>query len=335
MKKSLLLTFVMLLSSVCLMAQNLKGGLTNVTTLKKPGAITRALTDMYYWGYYENGEVGSMGTGKTSTYDICIYVPGDKQFSGATLAGLAFPLMVNDTKQATVWVRNTLQGNNIYQETAKNLTYNDFNIIQFKQPVSIPAEGAYIGFTVKTAQSGVILAAKQESVPGQSFIIVDGYVYDASTFGHGPVPVLAIVSNIDLQPSAWLTPDKSYLVSKAGKKCEMDAVVTIGSPEEITSFTIEVDNGEKKETVDCTFDGKLQALRTDIPFSFTYTAPSSVTTNNALKVKVTKINNAANTAKDAELTVPLMTVSRESVRHNVGEIIASTTDGYSPLGWAG
>ena len=53
MKKSLLLTFVMLLSSVCLMAQNLKGGLTNVTTLKKPGAITRALTDKYPWGYYE------------------------------------------------------------------------------------------------------------------------------------------------------------------------------------------------------------------------------------------------------------------------------------------
>ena len=47
MRKSLLLTFVMLLSSVCLMAQNLKGGLTNVTTLKKPGAITRALTDKY------------------------------------------------------------------------------------------------------------------------------------------------------------------------------------------------------------------------------------------------------------------------------------------------
>ena len=204
-----------------------------------------------------------------------------------------------------------------------------------KQPVSIPAEGAYIGFTVKTAQKGAIIATKQESVPGQSFIIIDGYVYDASTFGYGPVPVLAIVSNIDLQPSAWLTPDKPYLVSKAGKKCEMDAVVTIGSPEEITSFTLEVDNGEKKETVDCTFDGKLQALRTDIPFSFTYTAPSSVTTNNALKVKVTKINNAANTAKDAELKMPLMTVSRESVRHNVGEIIASTTNGNSPLGWAG
>ena len=173
MKKSLLLTFVMLLSSVCLMAQNLKGGLTNVTTLKKPGAITRALTDKYPWGYYEDGEVGLMGTGKTSTYDLCIYVPGDKQFSGATLAGLEFPLMVNDTKQATVWVRNTLQGNNIYQETVKNLTYGNFNIIEFKQPVSIPAEGAYIGFTVKTAQKGAIIATKQESVPGQSFIIID------------------------------------------------------------------------------------------------------------------------------------------------------------------
>ena len=336
MRKSLLLTFVMLLSSVCLMAQNLKGGLTNVTTLKKPGAITRALTDKYPWGYYEGGEAGTLvGPGTTSTYDICIYVPGDKQFSGATLAGLAFPMMVNDTKQVTVWVRNTLQGNNIYQETATSLTYGDFNIIEFKQPVSIPAEGAYIGFTVKTAQDAATIATKQESVPGQTFIIVNGYVYDASSFGYGPVAVLAIVSNIDLQPSAWLTPDKSYLVSKAGKKCEMDAVVTIGSPEEITSFTIEVDNGEKKETVDCTFDGKLQALRTDIPFSFTYTAPSSVTTNNALKVKVTKINNAANTAKDAELKMPLMTVSRESVRHNVGEIIASTTNGNSPLGWAG
>lgn len=335
MRKTLLLAFVMLLSSVCLMAQNLKGELTNVTTLKKPDAITRALTDKYYWGYYESGQVGSLGTGKTSIYQLGIYVPGDKQFAGATLAGLAFPLMVNDTKQVDVWVRNSPQDSNIYQETAKNLTSGDFNIVQFKQPVSIPAEGAYIGFTVRTSQNGASLSSDQEAVPGQSFIIVDGYMYDASTLGHGPVPVLAIVSNIDLQPSAWLTPDKAYLVSKAGKQYEMDAVVTLGSPKEITGFTLEVDNGEKKETVECSFDGALQALRTDIPFSFTYTAPSSVTTDNNLKVKVTKINNSPNTAQDATLTIPLMTVSREAVRHNVGEIIASTTDGYSPLGWAG
>ena len=335
MRKSLLLTFVMLLSSVCLMAQNLKGELTNVTTLKKPGAITRALTDMYLWGYYDGGQAGYMGPTQTMTYDLCIYVPGDKQFTGATFAGIYFPIIQTDVKSAKVWVRKNLTEANIYEETVSKLTVGDFNQVIFQQPVNIPAEGAFIGFTIKTAQGGVTLGINPDGNYGQSFIIVDGYIYDAAMFGYGPVPMHAIVSNIDLQPSAWLTPDKAYLVSKAGKQYEMDAVVTLGSPEEITRFTLEVDNGEKTETVDCTLDGALKALRTDIPFSFTYTAPSSVTTDNSLKVKVTKINNSPNTAQDATLTIPLMTVSREAVRRNVGEIIASTSDGYSPLGWAG
>ncbi|MGM9713213.1 MAG: hypothetical protein ACI3Y5_03720 [Prevotella sp.] len=335
MRKTLLLSFVMLLSSVCLMAQNLKGELTNVTTLKKPGAITRALTDKYLWGYYDGGQAGYMGPTSTMTYDLCIYVPGDKQFTGATFAGIYFPIIQTDIKSAKVWVRNGLTEANVYEETVSNLTVGDFNQVIFKQPVNIPAEGAYIGFTITTAQGGVTLGINPDGNYGQSFIITGGYVYDAAMFGYGPVPMYAIVSNIDLQPSAWLTPEKSYIVAKAGTQCEMDAMVTLGSPEEIKSFTLEVDNGEKKETVDCTLDGALQALRTDVQFDFTYTAPAAVSTNHNLKVTVTKINNTPNTAKDATLTIPLMTVSREAVRRNVGEIIASTTSGDSPLGWAG
>ena len=109
------------MSSIALFGQEdrelfLGGKIENVKFVQEPGVVTRSgENDELPWAYYlsEYAYGNSIGRNATGEYSAAMFVPGDGILQGAKISALGIPSVTDGMKNVKVWVRETLDGEDL------------------------------------------------------------------------------------------------------------------------------------------------------------------------------------------------------------------------------
>lgn len=140
MKKTLLATALLVISQTAAMAQSIGYGL-----------------------YSGTEDFESWGTDQIEDYDMAIYIPGE--FAGMTVESISVPYGTNQLDNGSFWATTELlldeDGKNKPNIVLKELDFKSqdisswFTTVSFDTPVTIPAEGLYVGYSFSvTEESG-------------------------------------------------------------------------------------------------------------------------------------------------------------------------------------
>lgn len=118
-----------------------------------------------WWGLFtEDMPTETIGQEKAYNYNCAIFIAGDDATAaGTTISAVRFPLAyrTSNMRSAKVWVAAQLpteeNGNAVIEEVSildarlqgRTDANAAFNEVKLKQPVTIPKEGLYIGFSIK------------------------------------------------------------------------------------------------------------------------------------------------------------------------------------------
>ena len=112
-------------------------------------------TQQNWWGYVtDDTEKTTVGTSTAEIYDCAIFIPGDHPIAaGKAIKAIRFGLTATNAKDAKVWVAAslpaTVSANNTLQlvDVADEQLGKENIDIQLPSPVTIPAEGVYVGYS--------------------------------------------------------------------------------------------------------------------------------------------------------------------------------------------
>lgn len=118
-----------------------------------------------WWGLFtEDMPLETIGMEKAYNYNCAVFIAGnDATVSGATISAVRFPLAfkTSNIRTAKVWVAKELpteeNGNAVIEEVSildarlqgRTDANAAFNEVKLKQPLTIPQEGIYVGFSIK------------------------------------------------------------------------------------------------------------------------------------------------------------------------------------------
>jgi hypothetical protein len=122
--------------------------LVNVFTMN-----AQSLTDsQMWWGYYTGSQKTQlMGDNKLETYDVGMFVAGDKELKGTKISGVRMQMRGSKSNytNCTVWVRDSLNGANLAEKTvdaASGWVEGDFDTA-----IDMPSTGVYVGYSFTIA----------------------------------------------------------------------------------------------------------------------------------------------------------------------------------------
>lgn len=131
--------------------------------------VVRTLTVKYkygnsqqvWWGYVDNMNGGGLGTQKAETYNCAIFIPGNHAIAGGKkIQAVRFGLTASGATNAKVWVASSLPSSittastlSLVNVPAAQLGSNSIDI-ELPTPITIPAEGVYVGYTFTIEKLG-------------------------------------------------------------------------------------------------------------------------------------------------------------------------------------
>lgn len=339
MKRFSIIAIILLVASLSVKAQRTdfqksewqKSGTTHHVAKK-----AASLDDTMPFGYGSTTNWGTLGIGSTGvTFDVAIFVPGGLQ---ATINGFNLPVIDTGMKNVSVWLRSSLTGENLAEKSVSGpFVADEYMTVAFDEPVTLPAEGLYAGYTF-TCSTAYPIAIGGEMTSGGLYLN-----HSTSTYSSGwgdysdqfaPSTLQVLLGNIALSDyqiefsylnaptlainTAYEIP-VGFVSNSANDINDLDIAVNINGQIENKHITLAspIKSGAFQKG-EFTFDGisPAQAGRYDV--------------NIALK----KINGV-DYEGEAQTTGLLKNLTRIVPRQTVIEEFTGTGCGYCPRGWVG
>lgn len=313
-------------------------GLHNPAMMHAP-ARAAGIEGTDIWGYYlgnDIGDFGGLGTGAAGSFRVAIKVPGDGVLAGAKIRGINVPALGAMTS-SSAWVSTGLT--NASRIATKTFTASaaKYYVVEFDEPVEIPATGLYAGYTFTSQDAYPIAITGEGDTPGGLFLATSatGSLQDYSAEGFG-------VSGVQVFVEGMVLPENGATV--AGVSCQAavkgangTALVTIASncTNGVSSFdyTLTVNGVETTGTYTMTPAIPSGLNKTGVA-EISFTAPDEVGAFPA-SIAITGVNGQANELSSDPVAFTVNTVTRIVPRMTVVEEFTGTGCGYCPRGWVG
>ena len=339
MKRFSIIAIILLVASLSVKAQRTdfqKSEWQKSGTTHRVAKKAASLDDTMPFGYGSTTNWGTLGINSTGvTFDVAIFVPGGLQ---ATINGFNLPVIDTGMKNVSVWLRSSLTGENLAEKSVSGpFVADEYMTVAFDEPVTLPAEGLYAGYTF-TCSTAYPIAIGGEMTSGGLYLN-----YSTSTYSSGwgdysdqfaPSTLQVLLGNIALSDyqmefsylnaptlainTAYEIP-VGFVSNSANDINDLDIAVNINGQIENKHITLAspIKSGAFQKG-EFTFDGisPAQAGRYDV--------------NIALK----KINGV-DYEGEAQTTGLMKNLTRIVPRQTVIEEFTGTGCGYCPRGWVG
>lgn len=308
----------------------------NAVGMNHAPAMASAIEGTDIWGYYMGSNIndfGGLGTGSAGSFRVAIFVPGDGVLAGAKIRGINLPALGAMTS-VKAWVATGLANSKItVTKNASGIT-TGYNVVEFDEPIEIPAEGIYAGYTF-TSNDAYPIAITGDDTPGGLFLATSatGTLQDYSAGGFG-------VSGLQVFVEGMVLPENGATVSSVN--CEAAAKGAAGTAtvnfvsngsNGATSigYTVTVNGVETTGTANVSVPG---GLNKNGQFEVPFTAPDEIGAFPA-SVAITTVNGQPNELSTEPVAFTVNTVTRVVPRMTVVEEFTGTGCPWCTRGWAG
>lgn len=335
MKKTL---FVAIASLMTMAASAQQIQLVKSMNLQMPAAAqTVAAEGEDLWGYYLGDESGltGLGTGSQATLRAAIYVPGSGALSGAQITALNIPV-VEAMTNVSVWGGTSVGSKTAFNKSVGNMPTLGYTRVDLDEPVSIPADGLYVGYTM-TSTGGYPIGMADGEADGALYIATSasGAMSDAAHDGYGVSGLQVFVTGMNLPDNGVTITDINCEAAAMGGKGTFTLKLSSDSnnPIQNIGYVLTIDGVETNDVAALDPQipaGLLKSGSVDIEFD----APATVGSF-AASVTVKTVNGVENEGSQDAVDFTINTVTRVVPRFTVIEEYTGTGCGYCPRGWVG
>ncbi len=325
-------------------------GVPYVERSKAAGPKTRGVMSEEWLNYaYCGGNLLSCtGVGAATDYNLAVYVPGDVATNG-TISALEFYMVASNVKNVKIWASTTLPASPDAADLAVksiaslNIKEETVNTQKFKEPVSIPEEGLYVGFSFDVTT----LSTQYDAYPivyNELPIVYEGSCYvqysrqedptweDLSTDRYG-LYLGAQINGEFSESSASVPATFSQSYVQNGAEGNILVPVTNRGSGEINSISYKVESpsGASTEESEIKLASPLSGLMSTADVKFTVFAGTD-TKGEERTLTITKVNGVANPC-DANTAKGLVTtITKQAENVPVMEEFTGGWCGWCPRG---
>lgn len=228
-----------------------------------------------YCGDTFNKNVGEEKSDKLFEQSAAILLDKAKleKFKGNNISSFAIGLSggvegcpVETSKNLSIWIRSSLEGENLYFQRVSEIKLSEWNMIELATPYLLTGEPIYIGYTLTANSLPIGCDGSEECDPRASWVGIDGN-WISYTAG-GNMAIRAILTGDNL-PQYDLSLDKVTLSSyiKPNTNFAISGNITNRAMSNINSFELICSIGGKevgKALVNCDLDNRAStAFRVD------------------------------------------------------------------------
>lgn len=301
--------------------------------------MARDLGDCQKWGLAPNDYKKLTTISYLTTpgaYGEGLKMPYNAEWTDCTIEGVSVPVAMTSMKNLTCLVatdagfRNVIASVNVPDGTLKK-GYND---IAFDDPIALPAQDVYVGYTYTIAENGASLMVYDAKGTDALFLCMNGTWMDYSPYGMGVSALQVIIGSQSLEDYGVEFRSVEWPNVLCGQS-SVRTTVRSSSKKPVPGFTYNVTiRGEEQRgtiVLDTPIpEGMDKEVVVDIPFD----APTIPEVFDAT-LSIVAIGDAPNVEAKGPLTVHLNSVSRKVERRTVVEEFTGTKCGYCPKGWLG
>lgn len=320
----------------------LLGSLNMTAQVDKPEII---------WGYYTGAAFESLGANQPGDFGMGIYVPGSKELAGSTMIGAWVPIctLQGHTTSVKLWGGTKPGAADIFSQTCKDEElYQGYNCVYLDQPITIPAEGLYVGmtFTIPSISSSYDVAplgVVRGNASGSLYLLEEGawkdYSQVAFPMGDGTTSTYMSAFEIILNDvniphhSADAAGATDSSLSQGGKGQSVLSLASTSYGVNSIDYSVDCEGIKSTGTVELKPVMRPGFNRTGHA-TIEFDAPTTPGLHTAT-ITVTKVNGEPNESTQNTTTCKVSVVSRVVPRLSVVEENTGTGCGWCPRGWVG
>jgi len=310
------------------------------TLIRRAPARVASLEGTTAYGYGTETDWQGLGVNASGvTFDVAIYVPAGAAFRNATINGINIPVLDTAMKDVSAWIRSDIyDDNDLAKATAAGpFKANEYFSVAFDEPVPVPEEGFYAGYTFTCsinypvamgavyAENGILL---QYTNNGQA----SGWGDYSSQFPASPLQVF--ISGISL-------PDYSISLSYVGQSTQLTNS-TYSIPVDVVSSSAKaIENVDVAVTVEGKTEQKHITLAEPIETGLNKSASFIIEGTSPAEPGRYEANIVIKKVNGTEYEEPatgvglLKNLTKKVKRNTVIEEFTGTGCGWCPRGWAG
>lgn len=267
-----------------------------------------------WWGYYSNGELDYLGTGRAETFDCAIYVPANHKLVGASTikAVRLYFRTASNVSMAKVWISKDLPSSadnaDYVQDVDVSSLSNGFNDIEFSSPYEVQNHAVYVGYSFKIKETEYCITVGGEYVDYSLYVkSSNSSTKWGAISGYGAL-VLQLLLDGGTYPNYYATAeDFGSAVVGLGQSVDVPVIITNGGKDPMTSFSYTISSNNtttEEKTMDTESIGYGGSAEVKIPFKADATEGTVTKT-----LTITKVNGKDNTASNKTAKGSLTTVT--------------------------
>lgn len=289
------------------------------------------------WAYVydEPSDWAPLGTGAVGvSFSVAYKVPSTGDLKGASIAGIKIPVADPGMTNASVWIKNDLNGDDVVRKEANGpFEENTFFPVMLDESVAIPEGGFYVGYTF-TNSIAYCLPTGSVAFSNGLLISVDGSDFDDYSSQFGASSTQLLVTDVQIPDYELKLQKYTGINTAVNTPFTVTVPVTGKGKKTVNSIDYTVDINGVVTSSTYTFDKPMEP-------SFSYKGNVEITATSpdelgAYTVKVTldKVNGE-DVAVPSSISVDHKTVTKQVSRRTVVEEFTGTACGWCPRGWAG
>ena len=299
-----------------------------------------------WWGYCHEAQVPDnyLGVSKVAVYEAAIHVDGSDQVAGGTsIEAVRLPFgSVEHVDSLTLWLTTSLDSDERLLTLPVEAPAAGWNVVTLAEPLAIPAEGLYVGYTFKVTeldgQSERPLVMCNDLNDGGLWLRVaqvkqyrDWY----NTRRYGSLALQLQLTGGSLQAH---NADLDAIRSNNVVRCTDDSIevmFTNRGTEPLTSLQYTYAFGDQTQTGSCELPEAVPNVYGAVAYATVPVKAPEATGRMPLTLTLTGLNGADNASTANTSTCDVVSLSRMTHRRTVMEEYTGTWCSACPRGFAG
>ena len=300
-----------------------------------------------WWGYYHGTDLpeNHLGLSKPVIYEAAIHVNGETApTAGTTVTSVRLPFSaVEHIDSLTLWLTTDLEADQRIATVPIEAPVAGWNIVTLPEPVAVPAEGLYVGYTFRvTAVDGddserplVMCDALNDGGLWLRVASVKGYQNWASIRRYGSLAMQLQLTGGQLASSSASADAIRQANVVRLTDDEVELMLSNYGTEPVTSIDYTYAFGDKTRTATYTLDEPLtNVYGLQGYLVLPITAPEA-TGRMQLSLTLTGVNGQTNACADNTATTDVLSLHHKAHRRTVMEEYTGTWCSACPRGFAG
>ena len=301
--------------------------------------MARDLGDCQKWGLAPNDYKKLTTISYLTTpgaYGEGLKMPYNAEWTDCTIEGISVPVAMTSMKNLTCLVATDANFRNILAEVhvPDGTLKKGYNDIALDDPIALPAQDLYVGYTYTIAENGASLMVYDAKGTDALFLCMSGAWMDYSPYSMGVSALQVIIGSQSLEEYGVEFRSVEWPNVLCGPT-SLTATVRSSSKKPVPGFNYSVTIDGAEQTGSIVLSTPIpEGMDKEVVVSIPFEAPAEPRHFDAT-LSIPSIGDAPNVEAKGPFTVSLNSVSRKVERRTVIEEFTGTKCGYCPKGWLG